>query len=335
MSAAAAVLAVDRAPQGGEHIKQLLVGSILTVTPARSARLAALYALDRRAPLARSAGRCSKSRSTRTAPRGAAARCAGGTSCFYVTFGVVVTSSVRHRGRAARLRLPGRPRRRARAAERARCWAGLVDRMGARRAGERRRAPAASWTWDLPTGATVVVGVRRRAGGPSPLGLAARGARAWRRGSAACARSGVSRSRCAPRWRSPDSCWCSRHRATTGGSTGSRRRCPAPARCSWTTTSARRTGDSVEDARRSVAEARARPRHAAARPSGAPGRCRRRCRSGHGSTWPGAPSCSPVTGWSFGRCGRRHGRRQRWWVGGAAAGRRRGRLGCARAPPTG
>src|SRR5438445_4576420 len=45
VSAAAAVLVVDRAPQGGEHIKQLLVGSILTVTTQEIGRLAALYAL--------------------------------------------------------------------------------------------------------------------------------------------------------------------------------------------------------------------------------------------------------------------------------------------------
>src|SRR5207245_1259866 len=45
VSAAAAVLVVDRAPQGGEHIKQLLVGSILTVTPGEIARLAGLYAV--------------------------------------------------------------------------------------------------------------------------------------------------------------------------------------------------------------------------------------------------------------------------------------------------
>jgi zinc/manganese transport system permease protein len=45
VSAAAAVLVVDRAPQGSEHIKQLLVGSILTVTPAEVGTLAALYAL--------------------------------------------------------------------------------------------------------------------------------------------------------------------------------------------------------------------------------------------------------------------------------------------------
>src|SRR5499433_1164014 len=45
VSAALAVLVVDRAPQGGEHIKQLLVGSILTASGADVARLAALYAV--------------------------------------------------------------------------------------------------------------------------------------------------------------------------------------------------------------------------------------------------------------------------------------------------
>src|ERR1700675_4470140 len=45
VSAAAAVLVVDRAPQGGEHIKTLLVGSILTVTGREVAQLAGLYAL--------------------------------------------------------------------------------------------------------------------------------------------------------------------------------------------------------------------------------------------------------------------------------------------------
>src|SRR5207245_2569585 len=44
VSAAAAVLVVDQAPQGSEHIKQLLVGNILTVTPAEVGTLALLYA---------------------------------------------------------------------------------------------------------------------------------------------------------------------------------------------------------------------------------------------------------------------------------------------------
>ena len=45
VSAAAAVLVIDRAPQGSEHIKQLLVGSILTVTPTEVGTLAVLYAV--------------------------------------------------------------------------------------------------------------------------------------------------------------------------------------------------------------------------------------------------------------------------------------------------
>jgi zinc/manganese transport system permease protein len=45
VSAAVAVLVVDRAPQGSEHIKQLLVGSILTVTLKEVATLALLYGI--------------------------------------------------------------------------------------------------------------------------------------------------------------------------------------------------------------------------------------------------------------------------------------------------
>jgi zinc/manganese transport system permease protein len=44
VSASLGVIALDRAPQGAEHIKQLLIGSILTVTPAEVASLGALYA---------------------------------------------------------------------------------------------------------------------------------------------------------------------------------------------------------------------------------------------------------------------------------------------------
>lgn len=44
VSAALAVLVLDRAPQGAEHIKQLLIGSILTVTPHDVGMLALLYA---------------------------------------------------------------------------------------------------------------------------------------------------------------------------------------------------------------------------------------------------------------------------------------------------
>ena len=44
VSASLGVIALDRAPQGAEHIKDLLIGSILTVTPQEVASLAALYA---------------------------------------------------------------------------------------------------------------------------------------------------------------------------------------------------------------------------------------------------------------------------------------------------
>src|SRR5688500_8915556 len=44
VSASLGVLALDRAPQGAEHVKQLLIGSILTVTPEELATIAALYA---------------------------------------------------------------------------------------------------------------------------------------------------------------------------------------------------------------------------------------------------------------------------------------------------
>src|SRR5262245_61925871 len=43
VSAALGVIALDRAPQGAEHIKQLLIGSILTVTPHEVGQLAVLY----------------------------------------------------------------------------------------------------------------------------------------------------------------------------------------------------------------------------------------------------------------------------------------------------
>ena len=44
VSAALGVLVLDRAPQGAEHIKQLLIGSILSVTPREVGALALLYA---------------------------------------------------------------------------------------------------------------------------------------------------------------------------------------------------------------------------------------------------------------------------------------------------
>ncbi|MFH2056917.1 MAG: metal ABC transporter permease [bacterium] len=44
VSSAAAILAVSHAPEGAEHIRYLLVGSLLTVTPAAIGKTAAIYA---------------------------------------------------------------------------------------------------------------------------------------------------------------------------------------------------------------------------------------------------------------------------------------------------
>ena len=97
VSAAVAVLVLDRAPQGSEYIKQLLVGSILTVTARDVATVAALYGalglihwLVRRPLLEISFD-----------PGGARARgraIAAWDFLFYTSFGLVVTSSVRLAG---------------------------------------------------------------------------------------------------------------------------------------------------------------------------------------------------------------------------------------------
>ena len=153
VSAAAAVLVVDRAPQGGEHIRQILVGSILTVTPAEVGTLALLYApiaalhwLVRRPLLDISFD-----------PDGAGARRAvrAWDFVFYASFGVVVTSSVRLAGVLlvfAFLVVPATAAAALARSARGRLlvgWAlGALASVG---------GLAASWTWDLPTGATVVV----------------------------------------------------------------------------------------------------------------------------------------------------------------------------------
>ncbi len=153
VSAAVAVLIVDRAPQGSEHIKQLLVGSILTVTTGDVAALAALYAgvglvhwLIRRPLLEISLDPEGASQ------RGRALR--AWDFLFYASFGLVVTSSVRLAGvllvfsylivpaAVGALLARGVPGRLLVG------WSfGLVvSALGL----------GASWTWDLPTGATIV-----------------------------------------------------------------------------------------------------------------------------------------------------------------------------------
>lgn len=90
VAAALTVLVLDRIPQGGDQVRQLLVGDLLGVSGADVARVAGVYAaigvvhwLVRRPLLAVSVG-------ARTAR--------GWDLVFYVTFGVVVTSSVRIAG---------------------------------------------------------------------------------------------------------------------------------------------------------------------------------------------------------------------------------------------
>jgi zinc/manganese transport system permease protein len=92
VAAALTVLVLDRVPQGGEHIKQLLVGSILAVSAEEVGRIAVLYAAIGafhwwcRGPML--------ALSTGQAPR----RAALWDFIFYFTFGLVVTSSVRVAG---------------------------------------------------------------------------------------------------------------------------------------------------------------------------------------------------------------------------------------------
>jgi len=153
VSAALAVLVVDRAPQGAEHIRQLLVGNILTVSAGDVGRLALLYAAlgALHAAMRRPILEISFD------PDGAATR---GRAirwwdfAFYVTFGVVVTSSVRIAGVLlvfSYLIVP------------AAVGALLSANVGARlaigwAAGALVSAAGlwASFAWDLPTGAAVV-----------------------------------------------------------------------------------------------------------------------------------------------------------------------------------
>jgi len=153
VSAAAAVLVVDRAPQGGEHIKTLLVGSILTVSGREVAELALLYGVigALHAAIRRPLLEISLD------PDGARARglrLRAWDLLFYVTFGIVVTSSVRLAGVLlvfSYLIVPAAVATLLAASVRARLLIGwgvsvLVSAAGL----------WASFAWDLPTGAAVV-----------------------------------------------------------------------------------------------------------------------------------------------------------------------------------
>ncbi len=152
-AAAAAVLAVDRAPQGAEYIKAMLVGNILTVSEETVARTAALYAgigvlhwALRRRFLQISLN------PEAAAQEGRWVRAWDFT--FYLTFGIVVTSSVRMAGvllvfafliiPAAAGALFGRA-----------VWARLVIGWCLGTAAS-LAGLAASFAWNLPTGAALV-----------------------------------------------------------------------------------------------------------------------------------------------------------------------------------
>jgi zinc/manganese transport system permease protein len=148
VSAALTVLALERVPLGGEQIKALLVGSLLGVTGDDVLRLAGLYAavgvvcwLARRPLAALSFG-------------GLVRHARVWDFAFYLVFGLVVTSSVRVAGvllvfaylivpAVAAATLAQHPGRRLVIG-----W--VVGALGS------VVGIAASYRWDLPTGATVV-----------------------------------------------------------------------------------------------------------------------------------------------------------------------------------
>ncbi len=93
VSAAAAFLLIDRAPQGAEHIKQLLVGNILTVSSADLLRLAAVYGAIGLFHLLLARRFLLVSLHPEQAARDGM-RVWAWDFAFYVSFGIVVTSSV-------------------------------------------------------------------------------------------------------------------------------------------------------------------------------------------------------------------------------------------------
>ncbi|MCP4569659.1 MAG: metal ABC transporter permease [FCB group bacterium] len=91
VSSAAAILVVSHSPEGGEHIRHLLVGSILTVTPSMVLKTAGMYAvvglfhyLARKRFIALTFGKGRKPANARLWD-----------FFFYASFAVIVTSSVK------------------------------------------------------------------------------------------------------------------------------------------------------------------------------------------------------------------------------------------------
>jgi len=148
VAAALTILVLDRVPQGGDQIKQLLVGDVLAVGPSEVARTAGVYAaigvvhwLARRPLLALSFG--GEHRIARAWD-----------FVFYFTFGVVVTSSVRIAGVLlvfAYLIVPAVAGALVSDTVRGRLVVGWSVGFGVSVLGL-----TASYAWDLPPGAAVV-----------------------------------------------------------------------------------------------------------------------------------------------------------------------------------
>ena len=153
VSASLGVIALDRAPQGAEHIKQLLIGSILTVTPREVGVLAGLYALVGIAHFA-----CRRALiEVSFEPELAVARGRHmflWDAIFYGSFALVVTSSVRIAGVLLVFTYLIVP-----AALAGLLTASLWPRLAVAWAlGAVLTAVGllASWKWDLPTGPAIV-----------------------------------------------------------------------------------------------------------------------------------------------------------------------------------
>ena len=153
VSAALGVLALHRAPQGAEHIKQLLIGSILTVTPQEVGTLTALYGLIGavhwvlRRPLLEVSFNPLLAAALRR-------RIFLWDVVFYGSFALVVTSSVRIAGVLlvfSYLIVPAAIAGLFAATVRGRLLVAWALGAALSAAGL-----YASWTWDLPTGPAIV-----------------------------------------------------------------------------------------------------------------------------------------------------------------------------------
>ena len=98
VSSAGAVLLADRSPHGAEHLRGMLVGSLLACGPLEVLKVAAALRADRALALALPPARSSSSRPIPTRAYREGWRVRAWDFLFYASFGVVVTSSVRIAG---------------------------------------------------------------------------------------------------------------------------------------------------------------------------------------------------------------------------------------------